>query len=113
MTTERRSLFDVSWRTIAKVLVAAALVWSWFQLWHFVMVIVIAFYLVFNVIESYLITPKVFGYEMELSNLAVLIAVIIGAELGTDGRNPRSARRCHLSSHRAAMASRSAGTRHR
>ena len=63
-----------------------------------VLLLVVAFYLVFNVIESYLITPKVFGYEMELSNLAVLVAVIVGAELGgADGRNPRSSRRCHLS----------------
>ena len=42
---------------------------------------VIAFYLIFNTIESYLIAPKVFGYEMELSSLAVLVAVIVGAEL--------------------------------
>ena len=47
-----------------------------------VLLAVIAFYLGFNVIESYLIAPKVFGYEMELSKLAVLIAVIVGAELG-------------------------------
>ena len=42
MTTDRRRLFDVSWRAIAKVLVAVALVWAWFQLWQFVMVIVVA-----------------------------------------------------------------------
>jgi predicted PurR-regulated permease PerM len=47
-----------------------------------VLLLVIAFFLIFNVVENYLITPKVFGYEMELSNLAVLIAVIVGAELG-------------------------------
>ena len=47
-----------------------------------VLLLVIAFFLAFNVIENYLITPKVFGYEMELSDLAVLIAVIVGAELG-------------------------------
>jgi predicted PurR-regulated permease PerM len=47
-----------------------------------VLLMVIAFYLVFNVIESYLIAPKIFGYEMELSKLAVLVAVIVGAELG-------------------------------
>ena len=41
MTTDRRNLFDVSWRAIAKVLVAAALVWAWFQLWQFVMVMVV------------------------------------------------------------------------
>ena len=47
-----------------------------------VLLMVIAFYLLFNVIEAYLIAPKVFGYEMELSNLAVIVAVIVGAELG-------------------------------
>jgi predicted PurR-regulated permease PerM len=47
-----------------------------------VLLAVIAFYLTFNVIESYLIAPKVFGHEMELSKVAVLIAVIVGAELG-------------------------------
>lgn len=46
-----------------------------------VLMLVIAFYLIFNAIESYLIAPKVFGYEMELSKLAVLVAVIVGAEL--------------------------------
>lgn len=46
-----------------------------------VLLLVIAFYLVFNAVESYVIAPKVFGYEMELSNLAVLVAVIVGAEL--------------------------------
>jgi predicted PurR-regulated permease PerM len=46
-----------------------------------VLLLVIGFYLIFNAVESYLIAPKVFGYEMELSNLAVLVAVIIGAEL--------------------------------
>jgi predicted PurR-regulated permease PerM len=47
-----------------------------------VLLMVVAFYLVFNLIESYLIAPKVFGHEMELSNLAVIVAVIVGAELG-------------------------------
>jgi predicted PurR-regulated permease PerM len=46
-----------------------------------VLLLVIAFYLLFNLVESYYITPKVFGHELELSNLAVLIAVIVGAEL--------------------------------
>jgi len=46
------------------------------------LILVIAFYLVFNVVENYLITPKLFGRELELSDLAVLIAVIVGAELG-------------------------------
>ena len=47
-----------------------------------VLILVIAFYLVFNVVESYLITPKIFGYELEMSDLAVLIAVLVGAQLG-------------------------------
>ena len=47
-----------------------------------VLLMVIAFYLIFNVIESYLIAPNVFGHEMELSKLAVLVAVIVGAQLG-------------------------------
>jgi predicted PurR-regulated permease PerM len=47
-----------------------------------VLTLVIAFYLVFNVVESYFITPKVFGRELEISDLAVLIAVIVGAQLG-------------------------------
>jgi len=42
MTTDRRRLFDVSWRAIAKVIAAMALVWAWFQLWQFVLVIVVA-----------------------------------------------------------------------
>lgn len=42
MTTDQRRLFDVSWRAIAKVVVALALVWAWFQLWQFVMVITVA-----------------------------------------------------------------------
>ena len=47
-----------------------------------VLTLVIAFYLVFNVVESYFITPKIFGRELEMSDLAVLIAVIVGAQLG-------------------------------
>lgn len=42
MTSDRRRLFDVSWGAIAKVVVAAALVWAWFQLWQFVLVMVVA-----------------------------------------------------------------------
>lgn len=42
MNTDRRPLLDISWRAIAKVLTAAALVWAWFQLWQFVMVLVVA-----------------------------------------------------------------------
>jgi hypothetical protein len=35
-----------------------------------------------QVVENYLITPKVFDRELELSDLAVLVAVIVGAERG-------------------------------
>lgn len=34
--------FDVSWRAIGKILIAAALVWAWLQLWQFVLVIMMA-----------------------------------------------------------------------
>lgn len=42
MTTDRRRLLDVSWRAIAKLIAAAALIWAWLQLWQFVMVFVVA-----------------------------------------------------------------------
>jgi predicted PurR-regulated permease PerM len=42
MTTDRRRLFDVSWRAIWKIIAAVALVWAWLQLWQFVMVIIVA-----------------------------------------------------------------------
>jgi predicted PurR-regulated permease PerM len=44
--------------------------------------LVVAFYVIFNILENYLITPKLFGHELDLSDLAVLIAVIVGSELG-------------------------------
>ena len=43
---------------------------------------VIAFYLAFNAIENYFIIPKVYGRELAMSNLAVLIAVAVGGQLG-------------------------------
>ena len=43
---------------------------------------VVAFYVVFNAIENYLIVPKVYGHELQLSKLAVLIAVAVGGQLG-------------------------------
>ena len=43
---------------------------------------VVVFYLVFNALESYVIIPKVYGHELELSNVAVLIAVAVGGTLG-------------------------------
>jgi predicted PurR-regulated permease PerM len=43
---------------------------------------VIVFYVAFNAVENYFIMPKVYGRELELSNLAVLVAVAVGAQLG-------------------------------
>ena len=46
------------------------------------LILVLAFYIVFNLLENYVITPKLFGHELEMSDLAVLVAVIAGSELG-------------------------------
>lgn len=46
------------------------------------LLLVLGFYVFFNVLENYLITPKLFGHELEMSDLAVLVAVVAGAELG-------------------------------
>jgi predicted PurR-regulated permease PerM len=43
---------------------------------------VVAFYLAFNAIENYVIMPAIYGRELALSNLAVLIAVAVGGQLG-------------------------------
>ena len=42
----------------------------------------IPIYLAYHVIENYLIGPRVYGSQLRLSNVAVLIAFAIGAELG-------------------------------
>ena len=39
-------------------------------------------YVLYNTIENYYITPKVYGHELELSDLAVVGVFIVGAELG-------------------------------
>jgi predicted PurR-regulated permease PerM len=44
-------------------------------------VIVIGLYVMYHFIENYFIGPKVYGHELRLSNLAVLIAFAVGAEL--------------------------------
>ena len=43
---------------------------------------VIAFYLVYNLLENYVIQPKVYGSALRLSSLAVIAAFLVGAELG-------------------------------
>ena len=45
-------------------------------------IVVAAFYLGYNAVESYYIQPKVYGRAMQLSGLAVLAAFAAGAELG-------------------------------
>jgi len=42
----------------------------------------IAFNAVYNVVENYYITPKVYGKQMQMSSLAVILAFAVGAELG-------------------------------
>jgi predicted PurR-regulated permease PerM len=43
---------------------------------------VIAFYLLYNLVENYYIQPKVYGRELRLSDLAVIASFLVGAELG-------------------------------
>jgi predicted PurR-regulated permease PerM len=43
---------------------------------------VIGLYICYHLIENYYIVPRVYGKQLKLSNLAVLIAFAIGAELG-------------------------------
>lgn len=43
---------------------------------------VAAFYVLYNAVENYYIAPKVYGHELRLSDLAVIAAFLVGAELG-------------------------------
>jgi predicted PurR-regulated permease PerM len=43
---------------------------------------VAAFYVLYNAVEGYYIQPKVFGRELRLSDLAVVAAFLVGAQLG-------------------------------
>jgi predicted PurR-regulated permease PerM len=43
---------------------------------------VIGFYLLYNLVENYYIQPKVYGSALRLSDLAVIAAFLVGAELG-------------------------------
>jgi predicted PurR-regulated permease PerM len=45
-------------------------------------VVVAGFFVLYNVVENYYIQPKVYGKAMELSDLAVIGAFLVGAELG-------------------------------
>jgi predicted PurR-regulated permease PerM len=43
---------------------------------------VAVFYVLYNAVENYYIQPKVYGRELRLSDLAVIAAFLVGAELG-------------------------------
>jgi predicted PurR-regulated permease PerM len=45
------------------------------------MAAVIAVYIAYHLMESYVIAPRVYGGQLRLSNLAVLLAFVVGAEL--------------------------------
>jgi predicted PurR-regulated permease PerM len=47
-----------------------------------VMLTVIVLYLAYHFIENYLIGPKVYGDRLRLSNVAILLAFAVGAEMG-------------------------------
>lgn len=46
-----------------------------------VVLVVIAIYIAYHFIENYLISPRVYGGRLRLSNVAVLLAFAVGAEL--------------------------------
>jgi predicted PurR-regulated permease PerM len=48
----------------------------------FVAVTVAALYVLYHMIENYYIGPKVYGDRLRLSNLAVILAFAVGAEIG-------------------------------
>jgi predicted PurR-regulated permease PerM len=80
MTTDRRRLFDVSWRAIAKVIAAVALVWAWFQLWQFVMVIVVAIIIAvaLDPLVRYLEQHRVPRWLGAFGSVLVLAAIAVG-----------------------------------
>jgi predicted PurR-regulated permease PerM len=43
---------------------------------------VVIFNAIYNAVENYYISPKVYGSQMQLSSLAVILAFAVGAELG-------------------------------
>jgi predicted PurR-regulated permease PerM len=42
---------------------------------------VVAFYIAYNAVESYVISPRAYGSRMRLSDFAVVVAFVVGAEL--------------------------------
>ena len=45
-------------------------------------VAVALFHATYNIVENYYITPKVYGRQLRLSDLAVILALAVGAEIG-------------------------------
>jgi predicted PurR-regulated permease PerM len=45
-------------------------------------VLVLVLYIGYHLIENYVVAPRVYGGRLEMSNLAVLLAFAVGAELG-------------------------------
>src|SRR5215204_2608837 len=80
MTTDRRPLFDVSWRAIAKVLAAAALVWAWFQLWQLAMVLVVAIFIAIALDPAvrYLERFRVPRWAGAFGCVLLLAAIVVG-----------------------------------
>jgi predicted PurR-regulated permease PerM len=80
MTTDRRPLFDLSWRAIAKVLAAAALVWAWFQLWQLVMVLIVAIFIAIALdpLVRYLEQHHVPRWAGAFGSVLVLAAIVGG-----------------------------------
>jgi predicted PurR-regulated permease PerM len=64
------------------ILSAAPAVLLGFTVSPMVALAVAIFYVLYNVVENYFIQPKVYGRELRLSDLAVIAAFLIGAELG-------------------------------
>ena len=84
MTTDRRRLLDISWRAIAKLIAAVALVWVWLQLWQFVMVIVVAIVIAVALhpfvryLEQHRV-PRWLGASGSVLLLAAAVAAMIAA----------------------------------
>jgi predicted PurR-regulated permease PerM len=85
MTTDRRRLLDVSWRAIAKLIGAVAVVWVWLQLWQFVMVIVVAMIIAVSLHPAvrYLERHRIPRWLGACGSVLVLAAVAAGMTAAT------------------------------
>jgi predicted PurR-regulated permease PerM len=84
-----RRTIDISWQTIAKVIVAVVLVWLWLRLWQWVLVLLIGAFIAVGVepVVAWLERRRVgraFGAPLVIFAIAGLLAgfvVVAGAEL--------------------------------